>query len=50
MDKDENLNIYKENKEIKINEALKILLGKNAVKSFCLKDDDVDLLKEKKIL
>ena len=48
LNKDENLNIYKENKEIKMDEALKILLGKNAVKSFCLKGDDVDLLKEKK--
>ena len=48
LDNDENLNIYKENKLIKIDETLKILLGKNAVKSFCLKDDDVDLLKEKK--
>ena len=48
LDNDENLKIYKENKLIKIDETLKILLGKNAVKSFCLKDDDVDLLKEKK--
>ena len=48
LNKDKNLNIYKENKEIKVDEALKILLGTNAVKSFCLKGDDVDLLKEKK--
>ena len=45
---EKNHDIYKENKEIKMDEALKILLGKNAVKSFCLKGDDVDLLKEKK--
>ena len=48
LDNDENLNIYKENKVIKMDEALKILLGKNEVKSSCLKGDDVDLLKEKK--